>query len=143
MTTLKKKVLKKKTANPTPKGEKATEPKQNPEAEVINLKKGLTELGNAPTAPKIKKAKAEVKTDVDNTIKKSEGTVQYERLLAWKYPADMLDGKDRKLFRAKNRNKIRQLERLAVKAEGESLKNLKSQILALRTEVLEDPTRVF
>lgn len=58
----------------------------------------------------------EVKTDKTN-VKASTQKIQYERDLKWKYPEDCTTAKDRKVFRALNRGKIRRLEARAMKTE--------------------------
>ncbi len=59
---------------------------------------------------------AEVKTDKAN-VKAAAQKIQYERVLKWNYPADCITTKDRKVFRALNRGKIRRAEAHALKTQ--------------------------
>ena len=64
---------------------------------------------------------AEVTTDKAN-VKAAAQKIQYERELKWNYPADCTTAKDRKVFRALNRGKIRRAEAHALKTKDEKEK---------------------
>jgi len=71
-----------------------------------------------PTTKKVEATTkiAEVKTDKAN-VKAAVQKIQYERELKWAYPADFTTAKDRKVFRALNRGKIRRAEAHALKTQ--------------------------
>ena len=72
---------------------------------------------NKAKEPKTEVQAAETKTDKLNIKKSTEQKIQYMRDLKWKYPEDCTTAKDRKVFRALNRGKIRRLEARAMKTE--------------------------
>ena len=85
-----------------------------------------------------KPAKVEVKADKAN-VEQAAQKIQYERILKWKYPEDCISAKDRKVFRALNRGKIRRAEAHALKTDNAKEKAaLISQAKELRKAVLMD-----
>lgn len=91
---------------------------------------------------------AEVKTDKTNVkaaeVKKTEQQIQYMRDLKWKYPADCTTAKDRKVFRALNRGKIRRLEARAMKTDdAKAQAKLMREARAIRKEALMDVDQVL
>jgi len=118
------------------KAAKATE--QKPEvidATVKASKKELEKIDNLQLPEKKKIDKKQVET----TNKVVEVTTH--RQMKWKFPEGMEDTLDRKKFRQKMRNQIRDMQsKLLSDPENEKLRK---ELAAIREEVLLDPTEAI
>jgi len=102
----------------------------------------MTKVLKAATPSKKEDSKtktAEVKVDKAN-VKATAQKIEYERVMKWNYPADCTTAKDRKVFRAIQRGKIRRAEAHALKAKDEKGKQaLLKTAKDLRKSSLVDP----
>ena len=115
------------------KAAKATEKTQ--EVKVTKAAEEAAKIENLSVPKKEVSTKKIDKKQIETINKVVE--VKTKREMKWKFPEGMEDTLERKKFRQKNRNKVRDLDRLLSKdPENEKLK---AEVMAYRELVLIDP----
>ena len=117
-------------------GKKSAKPKKLEES---SIKENLLSQIQPDKPEKAKKAKEKA---IDANSVEIIGKVAYDKALKWKYPEDITEQKQRKIFRAKMRSRIKSLTaNITTAPDAKAAEKLQKELAKLKREVLMDPTK--